>query len=242
MLPVHRGNLKLANNCIDHLLKNSDLNIIVIDDNGFDEDYIKDDRVSFIHNKTTERQPLVKIWNQCIKDCPTDNVIIASWRQRPTEDHFKLIYEKLNDGFGIVSFDGLHFFGFSKYLTTVIGFFDEGFKKGQFEDTDWWNRLKTNDIAIYVGDVPEERVVDDRYINSMWIEESDVNKMYYVSKWTEDSVNSRLIQHKEEVNFSDRNLYKNTYKNVKYKNWSESVLTPNLVGYFKTYNGFLKNF
>ena len=42
MLPVNRNNLKLANNCINHLLENSDINIIVIDDNGHDHHVVHD--------------------------------------------------------------------------------------------------------------------------------------------------------------------------------------------------------
>jgi hypothetical protein len=242
MLPVNRNNLKLANNCINHLLKNCDLNIIVIDDNGFDEDYVIDSRITYLHNNTTERQPLVKIWNQCIKECPTENVIIASWRQRPNNEHFEIIDQKLKEGYGMVTFDELHFFSFSKHLMTVIGFFDEGFTKGQYEDTDWWNRLKTNDIGIYVGYVPEERYVDNTYVQSTWLEGNHLNKMYYTSKWTEDIDNKRLVQHNQEINFSDRLLYNNVFENRSYKKWDESVLSPNLVSYFNTYNGFLKNF
>jgi len=237
MLPVHRGNIPLANSCITHLLNNCDLNIIVVDDNGFDDDYVKNDRVSFIHKKTNQREPLVKIWNDCIKDCPTEYVIIASWRQRPSKEHFEIISEKLNDGHGLVSFDGLHFFGFSKHLTSVIGFFDEGFTRGQFEDSDWWNRLKTNDICIYVGDVPEDRVV-----NSTWLDGGDINRMYYQSKWTEDGVNGRLIQHKDELNILDRYLYKDVFEDRTYRKWSESTLPNNLYNYFNKFNGYLKNF
>jgi len=237
MLPVHRGNLPLANKCITHLLDNSNLNIVVIDDNGFDDNYVESDRVSFIHNHTTERKPLVKIWNQCIKECPTEYVIIASWRQRPTKEHFDLIFEKLDNGYGLVSFDGLHFFGFSKHLTSVIGFFDEGFTKGQYEDSDWWNRLKTNDICIYVGDVPEERIV-----NSMWLDGAHINKQYYKSKWTEDNANNRLVQHKNEVNMSDRGFFESVYEDREYRKWSESTLPPNLNNYFTLYNKYLKNF
>ena len=41
MLPVHRSNLALANDCIQNLLDTSDLPIICIDDFGNDNEYIK---------------------------------------------------------------------------------------------------------------------------------------------------------------------------------------------------------
>ena len=128
MLPVNNKNLPFANKAIKHLLDNTDIKIIVVDDNGSDNDYIQHSNLSFIHVQSEKRRPLVKIWNQCIKDCPTENVIIASWRQRPSKHHFDVIKEKLNDGYGLVAFDELHFFAFNKYLTTVVGFLMRGLK------------------------------------------------------------------------------------------------------------------
>jgi len=242
MLPVNSNNLPFANQAITHLVNNCDLKIIVVDDNGKDEDYIQHENVSFIHVESTERRPLVKIWNHCIKNCPTDYVIIASWRQRPTIEHFNTIKEKLDEGYGLVTFDGLHFFGFHKHLMTVVGFFDEGFEGGQFEDTDFWNRLKTNDVGIFVGDVAEERNYNGETINSTWMDLGHINKGYYDTKWTEDSPNNTLIQHKEEMNYEDRTLYKSLYENKTYKKWDESVLAPNLISYFTTYKHHTKTF
>ena len=240
MLPVHRSNLPLANECLKSLLQNSDLNIICIDDFGNDSDYIQDERITFIHNTIEGRQPLVKIWNQCIKECPTDNVIIASWRQRPTPEHFKTIEEKLNNGYGLVTFDGLHFFGLNKFLTNKIGFFDEGFTKGQYEDTDWFNRLRTNDIAIHVGYIDEQKHINGNQVSSMWLEGANLNEIYYKSKWSETPHN-QLIQHSNELNFSDREYFKDL-KEIKYKPWSESNLTENLANYYNIFNTHIKTF
>lgn len=243
MLPINRSNLPLANQCIQHLLDNSELNIVVIDENGNDTDYVKSDRISFIHEQLSEgRRPLVKIWNQCIKSCPTEYVIVASWRQRPTPDHFKTIDEKLNEGYGFVCFDSLHFYSLSKHLTTIIGFFDEGFTMGQYEDTDWFNRLKTNDIGICAGDIAEQRYIGSTYIPSMWLAGGEINKEYFDSKWIQDNSTGTLIQKREEVNFEDRKLFVNTYPERTYKKWEESILAENLMSYYKIYNKFIKNF
>jgi hypothetical protein len=242
MLPVNNKNLAFANSAISHLLKTTDIKIIVVDDNGVDDDYIQHPNLSYIHVQSDSRRPLVKIWNQCIKDCPTENVIIASWRQRPTKSHFVTIEEKLSEGYGLVTFDELHFFAFNKYLMTVVGFFDEGFEGGQYEDTDFWNRLKTNDIGIYVGEMSEERNFNGQTINSTWVELSGINKVYYETKWLEDRLNNTLVQYKEEKNIEDRELYKGLYKKKKYKKWSESVLFPNLYNYFLIYKNFIKKF
>jgi len=240
MLPVHRSNIPLANEALKCLLESSNYNIICIDDFGVDSDYINDERITFIHNTFTERQPLVKIWNQCIKECPTDNVIIASWRQRPTPEHFNTIEKMLNDNYAMVTFDGLHFFGFNKHLMNVIGFFDEGFTRGQYEDTDWFNRLRMADVAIYTGDVAEQRHINGQYVSSTWLDGFEANRDYYHSKWTEDLSTNTLVQKKEELNYSDRELYKGLPK-VNYKPWSESVLDQNLISYFGVFQNFIKN-
>lgn len=240
MIPLHRDNLEFGNECLTHLLNASNLPIIVIDDFGNNDDYIHSERISFIHNTFKERRSLAQLWNQCIKECPTDNVIIASWRQRPTPNHFRIIKEKLNDRYGMVTFDGLHFFSFNKYLTTIIGFFDEGLVKGQFEDTDWFNRLKTHNIAMYMGDMEEQRISHGKVINSMWLEGSKSSKKYYMSKWIEDSRNKQLIQLKEEVNIADRSHFKGI-KQISYRTWSDSVLMPNIENFYSNlYPGYIK--
>ena len=50
MLPVHRGNLPLANKCLSHLLENCDYDIIVVDENGNDQEYIQNERIKFTLN------------------------------------------------------------------------------------------------------------------------------------------------------------------------------------------------
>lgn len=233
MLPVHRSNIPFANECIKHLLTVCDYNIIVIDDFGKDDEYISDNRISFIHNSFQERQPLVKIWNQCIRECPTNNLIIASWRPRPEPKHFLEITYQLRERYGMVAFDGLHFFAFNKHLINRIGFFDEGFTKGQYEDTDWFNRLFAANIAVYTGKIEE-----DRQMNSMWLD-GEANKQYYLSKWTEDAKNHKLIQHKEEVNFLQRETI--MYPRIDYRPWSDSVLESNYNNYYSLFSKYEKS-
>ena len=224
MLPV-ANNLPLANECINHLLSVTDIPIIVIDDGGVDENYPKSDQLKFIHNTITERPGLAKIWNQCIRECPTEYVIIASWRPRPDACIFDKIKQKLDEGFGLVAMETLHFFAFSKHLTTTMGWFDTGFTKGQFEDTDTFNRLFVNDIALYIAD--EIREVPHQ---SMWLDFQN-NKDYFHTKWKEESPN--LIQFREEVNIKDREIYKGKYSDRVYKPFSESELkVPGVKNYY----------
>lgn len=236
MLPVHRGNLTLANNCIKHILENSDYNIVVIDDFGSDSEYISDERIKFIHNQDPSRQPLAAIWNQCIEECPTDYVIIYSWRQRLSREQFESIPQRLGEGYAAVTFEGLHVFGFHKYLISKIGLFDSGFKFGQFEDTDWWYRLKYYDLGIVCDDdVAEERVINGRYVDSTWLDPSETNKKYFVTKWTEVKPENKILLHKNEENFDKRLQYTKYDNNTIFKKWNESILTPGLDSHFQVY-------
>jgi hypothetical protein len=137
--------------CINHLARQSKFDIIVIYDNGdHSEVKIDDPKIKFIKNKTAKG--LSSLWNMCIRECPTEYVIIASWRPRPLKYHFELMDTKLSEGYAVVALCTMHFFAFSKHLTTIIGWFDEGFKKGQYEDSDYWNRMYVNDLGFYVSD------------------------------------------------------------------------------------------
>ena len=237
MLPVHRGNLTLANNCIRHILDHCEFNIVVIDDFGSDSDYIQNERISFVHNTFENRQPLAAIWNQCIEMCPTDNVIIYSWRQRLTKEQFNSIPDCLSKGFAAVTFDGLHVFGFNKYLISKIGLFDSGFKFGQFEDTDWWYRLKFYNLAICCDDnVPEERIVNGSYVNSTWLDPNETNKKYFLTKWKEEPAQNTIYLYKLEENYSARKYYEKFKPQTEYLSWDNSILTPGLSSHFTIYN------
>jgi hypothetical protein len=218
MLPVSRHNLPLANECIQHLLDNCDLNIIVIDENGNDAEYINHDRIKFIHNQTNVRPGLCKLWNQCIKECPTEYPILVAWRCRPSRADFELMKEKIEQGFACVLFPDLHFFTFSKYLTTKIGMFDEGYQSGQYEDLDWMHRLYFADYAIYSG-----HVVNQVSYPTCWGDGS-TNRAYYETKFIEARPHG-LIQLKEETNIEDRLLYVNKYIERNYLPFNQSILT-----------------
>jgi hypothetical protein len=235
MLPVHRSNLVLANSCIKHILDNSDYNIVLIDDFGSDYEYLYSRRISFIHNQIPYRQPLSVIWNQCINECPTDNVIIHSWRQRLSQEQFQMIPEKLAEGYATVSFDGIHVFGFHKFLMSKIGLFDTGFKYGQYEDIDWWYRFKYYDLGMYCDDnIEEERVVNGRYVDSMWLDPSETNKKYFYTKWTELESENKILLHKLEENFEEREKFLSYDNGIKYKTWDESVFSPDLIKRFES--------
>lgn len=234
MLPV-ANNLPLANECIEHLLKVCDFRIIVVDDFGNDSDYIQNPRLSFIHINPPHRYGLGKIWNICIKECPSERIILASWRPRPEPRHFEIIDKYLNDGFGMVALETLHFFALPKSVLYKIGLFDESFILGQFEDTDLFNRFFMQDIAMYVS----EEIQEVSY-PTMWGDGS-ANKAYFDTKWIQDEESHTLIQLRDEVNIMDRDAYKDL--DGVFKKFSESVLTFEPVrNYYNLFHTKIKGF
>lgn len=196
-----RNNLKFANDFLQNCLNTSTYDIILIDDfSDAKLDYINDSRITLVYNTT--KQSLTKSWNQGIKLSKTNNVIICSHKARPSSNDFIKNNDLLNQGFGLVALNGFHFFSFNKYLLTKIGFFDEGFKSGYYEDNDCLNKLVVNDISYYLT----EEMFDIRGSSGwehMWAE----NQRYYFSKWIESG--ETIIQVKNDENFEDIHYYKN---------------------------------
>jgi hypothetical protein len=230
LLPI-ANNIQLSNQCIRHMIDNSQCNLIVLYDYNNESDYIKHEKVRYVKNDSAKG--LVSIWNKCIEICPTEYLILTGWRSRPKSEEFTKLFDKLNDGFGMVALKELHFFGFSKYLLTKIGLFDTGFTTGQLEDTDFLNRCCLEDIGIHISDDMHEV----SYM-STWLANPNPNKIYYQKKWKEDSPNLYML--KLEENYNDRSKYFDIYEDRKYKSFNESELICQSVNNY--YNKLFTNY
>jgi hypothetical protein len=224
LLPV--ANVPMfANQAIYHLINNSPCKVIVLYDKGTPDQFVQNDKVTYVKND--HATGLCSLWNKCIEVCPTEYIILMAWRCRPTQNDFDIIFSKLNEGFGCVATQTLHFFGFSKHLLTKIGFFDTGFTTGQWEDGDFYNRLCFENIALYISNETPEVVY-----NSTWLLNPEPNIKYYKSKWLESSPNLTML--KLEENYDDRLKYKGLYEEKNYKTFDQSVLMDECVKkYFK---------
>jgi hypothetical protein len=87
--------------------------------------------------------------NHSIVTSPTEWVILINDRTYPTVDEVEKMINLLENGFGCVFLYAVGFMGFSKELIRSIGWWDERFTLGGWEDRDWVFRLKLNDIALY---------------------------------------------------------------------------------------------
>ena len=228
-MPV-RNRILFANDALQLMLKHSNYPIIVIDDasDNPDGEYLKDKRIKVICNK--EKKGLTYLWNQLIRESETEYLIICSDKARVKKGDFETIEQKLMEGFGVVATNLFHIFAFSKYLTTKIGFMDEGFTNCNYEDCDLQRRLFINDIALYF--TQETKTVD---FASGWARnDKGENKKYYQKKWIEDNKRKTLTLLHDEKNIEDREYFKSMYKPRKFLRWQKSIITvENLRSYFE---------
>lgn len=132
-----------------------------------------------------------KLVNSCIAACPAETVIIMSDKVLPTADNVQKVLKLLDEGFGFVALYRLAFFGFRKELIRRMGFFDERYVGGGYEDDDFYIRLKEANIASYIT---EEIEYNKR--PSSW--NYSKSKIFFREKWgTEtkfDGIATRMLK------------------------------------------------
>mgnify|MGYP002654792137 CR=1 FL=1 len=117
-----------------------------------------------------------KLVNTCVESCPTEIVILMSYKVLPTADHVKKIVDLINEGYGLVGLYRFGFFGFKKQLMRQIGMMDERFVGGGYEDEDMYIRLKEANISMYITEEVE-------YTKSSSSWNYNLSKPHFMNKW-----------------------------------------------------------
>jgi len=87
--------------------------------------------------------------NHSIATSPTEFIILLNDRVTPHLAQAEKIINHLENGFGCSLIYNVGYMGFSKELVRRIGWWDERFIGGGWEDRDWVFRMKMADIALY---------------------------------------------------------------------------------------------
>lgn len=117
-----------------------------------------------------------KLVNNCVASCPTETVIIASDKVMPTAEHVYKLLDLLDQGYAFVGLFSFAFFGFRKELFRRIGFMDERFVGGGFEDYDFYTRINEAGLAAYITvEVPYQ------FSSSSW--KRTTNFDFWSDKW-----------------------------------------------------------
>jgi hypothetical protein len=166
-----------------------------------------------------------KLVNSCVASADTETVILMSDKVIPTNNDVNRLLELLNQGYAMVAFYRLAFFGFKKQLLRNIGMFDERFVGGGFEDDDFYIRLKEANLGVYIThEIPYTKS------SSGW--NYNLAQGHFVDKWgniTESGQVKRMLS-EEQYNY---NL--GLEVPVEFLSWDQSVILTNKV---KKYTGY----
>jgi len=154
-----------------------------------------------------------KLINDCVIECPTEIVIICNDRARPKKKDVEKTLKLIDEGFGFVGLYAWGFFGFKKELFRRVGFMDERFIGGNYEDSDYMRTMLEADIAMY--NVFEIEYRED--VGSRW--DTTKTKSHFLKKWGEGNGYVKRLLPEEDYNY---NLGEKT--NNVFLPWDKSVL------------------
>jgi len=120
-----------------------------------------------------------KVCNDAIMSAENEIIIICSHKVRPTPLDVRRTVDLINEGYGLVALFSFAFFGFKKELIRRIGFFDERYIGGGYEDCDMVRRVSEAGISIY-----EERSV--KYIETPSSWDQSKTRSHFLAKWEEN--------------------------------------------------------
>lgn len=138
-----------------------------------------------------------KIINDVIVNNPTEIVIVASYKVRPTQNDVQKMIDLINEGYGCVATYRFAFFGFKKEFIRRIGFFDERFIGGGYEDCDIIRRCIENNISIYES---EEVIYYPKQSTWNYSNPHSVSRTHFLKKWLEPK-NNKFTRLLDEENY-----------------------------------------
>lgn len=161
--------------------------------------------------------------NHSVATSPTEWVILINDRTHPTIDEVEKMINLLENGYACVLLYNVGFMGFSKELVRKIGWWDQRFTYGGWEDRDWVWRLFMNDLAIYES---QEATYDMSWKSPLNVPGSFYSTPHWTAKY--DQSNSDVIyKNIPEENYQqwDRLIGESKQEiSSSWKSWSESCL------------------
>lgn len=176
-----------------------------------------------IHHDGTGYPSFSKLVNDCIRKCPTETFIFLGDKARPTQEDINKLLKLLNSGYAFVALFRFACFGFRKQLIRSIGFLDEKYVGGGYEDNDMYLRLREADYPVYIS---EE--VKYTYQASTW--SYRMTRPYHNKKWS-ITVNTIFRNLPETISVKDIDIPVDVdeewYKiNWGYQNWNLKTKEP----------------
>jgi UDP-N-acetylglucosamine 4,6-dehydratase len=160
-----------------------------------------------------------KLVNDAIVLCPNEIVIFCSHRVRPTPQDIQTLLERIDEGYGVATLYRFGCFGFRKEVARRVGFFDERYRIGGWEDNDFILRLQEKDIAYY-----EDESIPYVKGDSLWVHPPDkplVSREHFFTKWEFNTAMGTVTRTVPEIHVYDVGP---SDTSIHFKKWSESHL------------------
>lgn len=175
-----------------------------------------------------------KLINHCIVKSTNEIVIIILDKVRGKPEDISKMLKLINDGYGVVCLSIFYFFGFKKDLIRKIGWMDERYLGGGWEDADYLRRLKESNIGFYY-----EKEVSVLKMKTSWdycrpgglkIDTESPARKHYLDKWKDvENVSITRVVKEEIYSYNiggySGSKFLNFSKTVYYKGYDQSFLT-----------------
>lgn len=167
--------------------------------------------------------------NDSIISSPTEYMIFINDRTHPTVNEVEKILFHLENGFACSFMYNVGFMGFSKELIRKIGWWDQRYLGGGWEDVEWVYRLKLNDLALYESC---DSTYDYNWKSPLQANDNCARSMpFFSSKWVHKG--DSIIQIIEDEKYEKWNtLIGESNKNIQdsWNGWQSSILNINYEG------------
>lgn len=192
-------------------------------------DIIKD-KIKIHWNNRIDRYPKAypsfsQLMNHSIASSNTEWMIFVNDRTICTSDHTLKIINLLQSGFSCVCLYSVGYMGFSKELIRQIGWWDERYLLGGWEDRDWVFRLKHADLSLYESCEAEYSYSWKSPLQVIG-HNCEFSEKHWNKKW-EQKYNDAIIKMLPEEKYEHFDLFLGESKeNIKksWKTWNESIL------------------
>lgn len=139
--------------------------------------------------------------NDCIQSSPTELIISINDKCRPCPCEVEDIIELLENGYACATKYSEGFMGFTKELIRVIGFFDERYLGGGYEDDDFVLKLRLHNLAYFES---EEAIYDNSYKSTLILKGGEgckLSKPAFNKKWKITNNEIRRILPEQKYNY-----------------------------------------
>jgi hypothetical protein len=162
--------------------------------------------------------------NHSVATSPTEFVILINDRTYPTADEAKKMINQLSNGFACSLLYNVGFMGFAKQLVRKIGWWDERFLNGGWEDRDWVVRIKKHNLALYES---QESTYDYSWKSPLQVADAcAMSGPHWGRKWRFE--HDKVVQTIEEENYENWNsMIGESRKDIEesWNTWDKSVLS-----------------